>query len=162
MRENITLPSLDRDSTRGFIDRDAEAAQRVAMDRRRSTSDRDDPERLYALLSGGNQQKVVFGKWLSFAPKVMVIEDPTSGVDVGARQAIYDLIRQQAAAGVSFVVCSSDHRRPPGDLRPHPRPRRGPRREELSGEPTSKRRASDGDGAAVSRRRPPPRGRSSR
>ena len=59
-------------------------------------------------MSGGNQQKVVFGKWLSFSPKVMVIEDPTSGVDIGARQAIYDLIRHQASAGVSFVVCSSD------------------------------------------------------
>jgi ribose transport system ATP-binding protein len=107
MRENISLPSLDRDSTRGFIDRGVEsqhAARWIAgLDIRPR-----DPERLYALLSGGNQQKTVFGKWLSFAPKVMVIEDPTSGVDVGARQAIYDLIRHQASAGVSFVVSSSD------------------------------------------------------
>ena len=67
-----------------------------------------DPERLYAFLSGGNQQKVIFGKWLNLGPKVMVIDDPTSGVDIGARRAIYDLIRDQAAAGVSFIVCSSD------------------------------------------------------
>ena len=107
MRENISLPSLDRDSKRGFIDRDAEAAHVSRWIAGLDIRPRD-PERLYALLSGGNQQKVVFGKWLSFAPAVMVIEDPTSGVDVGARQAIYDLIRQQAAAGVSFVVCSSD------------------------------------------------------
>ncbi|HEV3327847.1 MAG TPA: sugar ABC transporter ATP-binding protein, partial [Acidimicrobiales bacterium] len=107
MRENISLPSLDRDSKRGFIDRSAEAAHVSRWIAGLDIRPRD-PERLYALLSGGNQQKVVFGKWLSFAPAVMVIEDPTSGVDVGARQAIYDLIRQQAAAGVSFVVCSSD------------------------------------------------------
>ena len=83
-----------------------------ALDRTRSTSVLADPERIYALLSGGNQQKVVFAKWLCFSPKVMVIEDPTSGVDVGVRQAIYDLVRHQASAGVSFVVCSSD----PDDL----------------------------------------------
>lgn len=111
MRENISLPSQSRDSSFGFINRSSENlhARRWidALDIRPR-----DPERIYALLSGGNQQKVVFGKWLCFSPKVMVIEDPTSGVDVGARQAIYDLVRHQASQGVSFVVCSSD----PDDL----------------------------------------------
>ena len=111
MRENISLPSLSRDSSLGFISRSAEYVHSKhwieALDIRPR-----DPERIYALLSGGNQQKVVFAKWLCFSPKVMVIEDPTSGVDVGARQAIYDLVRHQASAGVSFVVCSSD----PDDL----------------------------------------------
>jgi ribose transport system ATP-binding protein len=107
MRENISLPSLARDSRRGVLNKTVEEAHATrwiaGLDIRPK-----DPERLYALLSGGNQQKVVFAKWLSFAPKVMVLEDPTSGVDVGARQAIYDLITRQARAGVSFVVCSSD------------------------------------------------------
>jgi ABC-type sugar transport system ATPase subunit len=107
MRENISLPSLDRDSTHGLIDRAVEARHVSRWVAGLDIRPRD-PERLYALLSGGNQQKVVFAKWLSFAPSVMVIEDPTSGVDVGARQAIYDLIRHQAGSGVSFVVSSSD------------------------------------------------------
>jgi ribose transport system ATP-binding protein len=111
MRENISLPSQSRDSSFGFISRSSENLHSKrwidALDIRPR-----DPERIYALLSGGNQQKVVFGKWLCFSPKVMVIEDPTSGVDVGARQAIYDLVRHQASEGVSFVVCSSD----PDDL----------------------------------------------
>jgi ribose transport system ATP-binding protein len=107
MRENISLPSLGQDSTRGFLNRAAEASHVSRWIAGLDIRPRD-PERLYALLSGGNQQKVVFGKWLSFGPKVMLIDDPTSGVDVGARHAIYDLIRHQARAGVSFVVCSSD------------------------------------------------------
>jgi len=54
-------------------------------------------ERAYALLSGGNQQKVAFAKWLSLDPLVIIAEDPTSGVDVGARSAIYQVMREQAA-----------------------------------------------------------------
>jgi len=107
VEENISLPSLARDSTWGFIDRDDERRHTRhwidALDIRPR-----DPDRTYSFLSGGNQQKVIFGKWLGFTPKVMVIEDPTSGVDVGARQAIYELIREQAGQGVSFIVCSSD------------------------------------------------------
>jgi ribose transport system ATP-binding protein len=105
--ENITLPSMPRYASLGLLRKAGEAVDANkwirALDIRPS-----DPDRLYAFLSGGNQQKVIFGKWLNFGPKVMVIDDPTSGVDIGARRAIYDLIRDQAAAGVSFIVCSSD------------------------------------------------------
>jgi ribose transport system ATP-binding protein len=103
----MTLPSLFRYSSYGLIGRAGEA-----RDSRRWIDALDirpkDPDRLYALLSGGNQQKVIFGKWLNFGAKVMVIDDPTSGVDVAARKAIYELIRRQASQGVSFIVCSSD------------------------------------------------------
>jgi ribose transport system ATP-binding protein len=67
-----------------------------------------DPERLYSTLSGGNQQKVVLGKWLGVDPRVLVLDEPTNGVDIGAREKIYTTIRDQAAQGLSFVVCSSD------------------------------------------------------
>jgi|GEM_PF-17799 len=107
MRENISLPSLARDSRYGVLNTSAEESHASRWIEGLDIRPRD-PERLYALLSGGNQQKVVFAKWLSFAPRVMVLEDPTSGVDVGARQAIYDLIKHQAREGVSFIVCSSD------------------------------------------------------
>jgi ribose transport system ATP-binding protein len=67
-----------------------------------------DPDRPYALLSGGNQQKVVMAKWLGLEPRVVFMEDPTSGVDIGARTAIYELIRKYTKMGTSFVICSSD------------------------------------------------------
>lgn len=67
-----------------------------------------EPDRQYALLSGGNQQKVLLAKWLGMGPTVVFMEDPTSGVDIGARYAIYDLVRRYAETGIPFVVCSSD------------------------------------------------------
>jgi ribose transport system ATP-binding protein len=107
VQENISLPSLSRDATFGMISHSAEVAHSSKWIEALDIRPRD-PERPYSFLSGGNQQKVIFGKWLGFTPKVMVIEDPTSGVDVGARKAIYELIRDQASSGVSFIVCSSD------------------------------------------------------
>lgn len=68
----------------------------------------DDPDRLYSYLSGGNKQKVILAKWLNTRPRVFVMDDPTSGVDIGARHGIYGLVREQARAGAGFVVCSSD------------------------------------------------------
>ncbi|HEX4433681.1 MAG TPA: sugar ABC transporter ATP-binding protein [Acidimicrobiales bacterium] len=105
--ENISLPSMPRYASLGLLRRGGEVKDAAEWIKRLDIRPTD-PDRLYAFLSGGNQQKVIFGKWLNFGPKVMVIDDPTSGVDIGARRAIYDLIRDQAAAGVSFIVCSSD------------------------------------------------------
>jgi ribose transport system ATP-binding protein len=67
-----------------------------------------DPDRLYGLLSGGNQQKVLLAKWFGIDPRVIFMDDPTSGVDIGARHAIYDVVREYAKTGAGFVVCSSD------------------------------------------------------
>jgi ribose transport system ATP-binding protein len=61
-----------------------------------------------ASLSGGNQQKVVIGKWLSRSPKVCILDEPTRGIDVGARAAIYEIIAGLARAGTAVVVVSSD------------------------------------------------------
>ena len=60
------------------------------------------------LLSGGNQQKVVFGKWLAGGPKVLILDEPTRGVDVGARGEIYAVIDELVAAGAAVWMISSD------------------------------------------------------
>jgi ribose transport system ATP-binding protein len=59
-------------------------------------------------LSGGNQQKVVLGKWLSLEPKVIIFDEPTRGIDVGAKAEIYRLMRELADRGVIVVMISSD------------------------------------------------------
>ena len=61
-----------------------------------------------ATLSGGNQQKVVLGKWLSMQPRVMFFDEPTRGIDVGAKSEIYALMRELADQGVAIVMISSD------------------------------------------------------
>ncbi|CAM5390266.1 Ribose transport system ATP-binding protein OS=Streptomyces violarus OX=67380 GN=FHS41_003759 PE=4 SV=1 [Streptomyces violarus] len=59
-------------------------------------------------LSGGNQQKVVIAKWLERKPKVIILDEPTRGIDVGARAAIYEVIANLARSGMAVVVVSSD------------------------------------------------------
>jgi ABC-type sugar transport system ATPase subunit len=59
-------------------------------------------------LSGGNQQKLVIGKWLATKPRVFILDEPTRGVDVGAKAEIYKLIRKVAESGMAVVVISSD------------------------------------------------------
>ena len=60
-------------------------------------------------LSGGNQQKVLFGKWLFRRPRVFIADEPTRGVDVGAKRAIYELIHSLAADGLGVLLISSEH-----------------------------------------------------
>jgi ribose transport system ATP-binding protein len=66
------------------------------------------PDALMSTLSGGNQQKVVFARWLGLQPKVLLLEDPTAGVDVAARRDIYALLDAALVNGLAVVVCSSD------------------------------------------------------
>lgn len=67
-----------------------------------------DPARLVRTLSGGNAQKIVLARWLAHQPKVLVLDEPTRGIDVGAKSEIYLLLRELAATGTAVIVCSSE------------------------------------------------------
>ena len=65
-------------------------------------------DQLVKNLSGGNQQKVVLAKWIGIGPKVLILDEPTRGVDVGAKREIYQLMNELAERGVAIVMVSSD------------------------------------------------------
>ena len=97
--ENLALPLALADGDR------AEAIARVRIDELRIRGRADSP---VATLSGGNQQKVVLGKWLERPPRLLLLDEPTRGVDVGAREEIYALIRALCRRGVAVLMASSD------------------------------------------------------
>ena len=107
LRENVSLATLARSSRFGVVRPKVEFDEALrwltAVDVRPVQ-----PDKTYGELSGGNKQKVIVARWLATHPDVLVLDDPTSGVDIGARKQIYDLIRAQAARGLSVVLCSSD------------------------------------------------------
>jgi len=107
IRENITLPALRQHARGGIIRRRAEAdsARRAATGLRVKAPSIEVP---VAQLSGGNQQKVVLARWLSLSPRVVIFDEPTRGIDVGARAEIYDVMRGLAAAGAAILMVSSD------------------------------------------------------
>jgi ribose transport system ATP-binding protein len=107
VRENISLPNLDSYSSAKIINRAKEA--KAALDACKAINIKTPtPEMRAANLSGGNQQKVVLAKWLTFSPRVLIFDEPTRGIDVGAKAEIYELIRKLAAEGVSVIVISSE------------------------------------------------------
>jgi ribose transport system ATP-binding protein len=107
VRENITLPGLGAYARLGVVQRSAEA--RAARDVATTlTVKAPSIETAVATLSGGNQQKVVLGKWLALRPRVLIFDEPTQGVDVGAKAEIHRLIRQLAGTGTAIVMISSD------------------------------------------------------
>ncbi len=105
--ENITLADLPRYARAGLVDRGEE---RRAAETQGKTLRIKAPgvEVTAGTLSGGNQQKVVLGKWLSMAPRVILLDEPTRGIDVGAKGEIYALMRQLADQGVAILMISSD------------------------------------------------------
>ena len=67
-----------------------------------------DPDKQVGLMSGGNQQKVVLGKWLMRDLKVLIVDEPTAGIDVGAKDEIYGILEDLAKSGVVVILVSSD------------------------------------------------------
>jgi ribose transport system ATP-binding protein len=105
--ENLTLACRERLARRGLLDRAREhEVARAQCDRLRVRAPSLDTRVLG--LSGGNQQKVVLGKWLALGGRVLILDEPTRGVDVGARQEIHALVERLAADGLGVLVVSSE------------------------------------------------------
>jgi ribose transport system ATP-binding protein len=107
VRENITLPAMGRYTSVGLVSAAKETTVATRMCREINIKT-PSPEMRAGNLSGGNQQKVVLARWLALAPKVLIFDEPTRGIDVGAKKEIYTLIRELAARGVSLIVISSE------------------------------------------------------
>ncbi len=107
VRQNITICSLRAASTVGVIssgrDRAAAVSQIKAMSIRT-----DGPEAMITTLSGGNQQKCIIGRCMLIKPKVLLLDDPTRGVDIGAKAELYVLMEQLASEGMAIIVTSSE------------------------------------------------------
>jgi ribose transport system ATP-binding protein len=107
VRENISLPALERYSAAGLLKlgKEQSESERLSKELRVKCSS---VEQRVATLSGGNQQKVVLAKWLALDPKLLIFDEPTRGIDVGAKAEIYDLMRGLAEKGVAVMMISSD------------------------------------------------------
>jgi ribose transport system ATP-binding protein len=107
VRDNLSFAALESLSRFGVVDR---AAEREAVERIvRLLGIRTDGTRVPAgSLSGGNQQKLVIGKWLMVSPRILLLDDPTRGIDVGTKQEIYQLLRELAKGGASIVFYTTD------------------------------------------------------
>ena len=104
--ENIALPWERKLGRFGFVTRGAIARLGAAQQQRLDV--RGDFAQPVGRMSGGNQQKVLIAKWLVENPKVIIFDEPTRGVDVGAKMAIYEIIRKLAADGIAVIVISSE------------------------------------------------------
>ncbi len=105
--QNVTLPSLSRTSRSGFLKLANEFAlareYTARLDLRAASLDQD-----VGTLSGGNQQKVVIAKWLATKPKVIILDEPTKGIDIGSKAAVHAFMSELAAQGLSVIMVSSE------------------------------------------------------
>jgi ribose transport system ATP-binding protein len=106
IKENIVLPRTTL-STRMTVDRkgDTAVAERQSADLAIKTPSL---EQIVRNLSGGNQQKVALAKWLALSPQVLILDEPTRGIDVGSKHEIYKLVRTLADSGVAIIMVSSE------------------------------------------------------
>jgi ribose transport system ATP-binding protein len=105
--KNVTLSTFERFARMGYLNETAErnaAREQIAALELRPA----DPDRPARTLSGGNQQKILLARWLVHGTSVLLLDEPTRGVDVGARAEIYELIRKLAEAGTAIIVVSSE------------------------------------------------------
>jgi ribose transport system ATP-binding protein len=107
IRENVSLPALHRYAHYGLVS-EAQERERVGEVCTQLQVKTPSIEVRAATLSGGNQQKVVLAKWLALGPRVLIVDEPTRGIDVGAKAEIYRLLRALADDGVAILMISSD------------------------------------------------------
>ncbi len=107
IRHNVTLPILDRLARFGILRRQLERQTVDEVQRRLAIAMRS-PDQLVQYLSGGNQQKVVLGRWLETEPHIIILDEPTRGIDVGAKFEIYQLMRRLTEQGVAILMISSE------------------------------------------------------
>lgn len=108
VRANLSFAALDRLSQYGIVDRNAErrAVEEMVKLLNIRTDGLDVP---VGSLSGGNQQKTVIAKWLMVSPRIILLNDPTRGIDVGTKQEIYQLLRRLADSGAAIIFYSTDY-----------------------------------------------------
>ncbi|MCQ8280066.1 sugar ABC transporter ATP-binding protein [Acetobacteraceae bacterium KSS8] len=104
--DNLALGNADRIARSGWLTPDT--VSRFAQELVQRLGVKGRPEQSARSLSGGNQQKVVIARWVARSPRVFILDEPTRGIDMGARAAIYDLIAGLAAQGMAVIVVSSD------------------------------------------------------
>src|SRR5215203_344904 len=105
--DNVAVANLDNVAgSGGFIS--PRRVREVAEEACRIMTVKGRPEQAARTLSGGNQQKVVIAKWLERKPKIVILDEPTRGIDVGARESIYDVIVDLAKQGMAVIVVSSE------------------------------------------------------
>jgi inositol transport system ATP-binding protein len=108
IRQNMTLPSLSRLSRmRWFVDEKAEMAMIEEYRRKLSIKMASDKVAI-GTLSGGNQQKVLLARCMALNPKVLIVDEPTRGIDVGAKAEVHQVLFDMAAKGVAVIVISSE------------------------------------------------------
>lgn len=107
IRENISLLNFEKFSKNSFIDKNKEKNLSNSLVDSFKVKTQSSESKV-SDLSGGNQQKVVFAKWYAINPEILILDEPTKGVDVGAKREIYDLIKDLTKKGVSIILISSD------------------------------------------------------
>ena len=107
IKENMVLPSLYSFAPKGIIKEKSEK-DFVNLLIKRLTVKTESADIAVGSLSGGNQQKVVIAKWVGIGPKVLILDEPTRGVDVGAKREIYQLMNELTDRGVAIIMVSSE------------------------------------------------------
>jgi inositol transport system ATP-binding protein len=107
VRENLSIAALEKLSRFGFVkqmaERDLVKRFRESLNIRMATS-----EQRIKNLSGGNQQKVVLARWLALGPQILIVDEPTRGIDVGAKAEVHQLLHQMATSGIAIIAISSE------------------------------------------------------
>ena len=107
VRENFSLTHLTAYAKMTVVDRSLETSACGDFIRKLGIKTRS-PEAIVNTLSGGNQQKIVIAKWVARSPRVLIVDEPTRGIDIAAKADVHRLLQELAAKGISIIVVSSD------------------------------------------------------